>query len=112
MFTRSDLLDAIVEIAAALAADGGVGCASADVSAPASPRSPRNVPSGPIKPVAPPADIRPAAVLKPRRVFMSDWELRRLRKPGAKFIRVPAGAIISPLARDWLDYEGIEVIFD
>jgi len=112
MFTRSDLLDAIVEIAAALGADGGVGRAEKEVPAPAA------VPPGPGARVQPvpakerPADIRPVLAGKPRRFFLSDWELRRLRSPGAKFIRVPAGAIISPLARDWLDYEGIEVIFD
>lgn len=45
-----------------------------------------------------------------RRVFLSDWELRRLYRPGAKSVTVPANAIISPLSLDWLDYNGITVI--
>lgn len=48
----------------------------------------------------------------PGRVFVSDWELRRMRKPGDKIIRLPKGAIVSPLARDWIDYEGIRIIFE
>ncbi len=47
-----------------------------------------------------------------RRIFISDWELRRLHKPAEKSIHIPRSAIISPLSRDWLEYEGIEVIFD
>ncbi|HOX22152.1 MAG TPA: hypothetical protein PLL10_01705 [Elusimicrobiales bacterium] len=47
-----------------------------------------------------------------RRVFISDWELRRLRRPGEKTIRLPRGSIVSPLARDWIDYEGIRLIFE
>jgi len=47
-----------------------------------------------------------------KRVFLSDWELKKLRVPGAKTLRVPKGSIISPLAADWLDFEGIEVIFE
>lgn len=65
------------------------------------------------------SDIILAAVGKDRktrtvakRIFLSDWELRRLRKPSGKSISVPRGAIISPLSKDWLEYEGIEVIYD
>jgi len=47
-----------------------------------------------------------------RRIFISDWELKRLYKPAEKSVHVPQCAIISPLSRDWLEYEGIEVIFD
>jgi hypothetical protein len=46
----------------------------------------------------------------PRRVFLSGWELKRLLKPGAKTLTVPSNSIISPLALDWLDYDGIEII--
>lgn len=45
-----------------------------------------------------------------KKVFLSDWELRRLYKPGSKSVRVPAGAIISPLSLDWLDYDGVQII--
>ena len=49
---------------------------------------------------------------KPKKVFLSDWELKRMLRPGESVIRVPRGAIISPLARDWLDFEDITVVFD
>ena len=44
------------------------------------------------------------------RVFLSDWQLRRIYKPGAKTVTVAANAIISPLSLDWLDYNCITVI--
>jgi hypothetical protein len=50
--------------------------------------------------------LRPAAT---RRVFLSDWELRRMRVPGARTMKVPRGSLISPLSRDWLDYEGVKI---
>ena len=46
----------------------------------------------------------------PRRVFITDWEMKRLVKPGQKSVKVPAGAIISPLSLDWLDYNGVQVV--
>jgi len=46
----------------------------------------------------------------PKRVFITDWEMKRLVKPGLKTVRVPANAIVSPLSLDWLDYGGIDVI--
>ena len=48
----------------------------------------------------------------PKRVFITDWEMKRLVQPGQKSVRVPAGAIVSPLSLDWLDYDGIDVIRD
>jgi len=45
-----------------------------------------------------------------RKVFVSDWELRRLYKAGARSVTVPANAIISPLSLDWLDYNGVKVL--
>ncbi|MGD9643500.1 MAG: hypothetical protein AB7V08_12255 [Elusimicrobiales bacterium] len=56
--------------------------------------------------LAPPGK-KPAAV---RKKFISDWELRRLYKPGARSVEVPANAIISPLSLDWLDYNGVRVV--
>lgn len=55
---------------------------------------------------APPGK-KPAPVKK---VFLSDWELRRLYKPGARSVEVPANAILSPLSLDWLDYNGVRVV--
>lgn len=51
---------------------------------------------------------RPAAPA--RKVFMSDWELKRLYKPGARSVTVPANAIVSPLSLDWLDYNGVTIL--
>ena len=58
----------------------------------------------------------PVSVVVPQsgraRIFLSDWELRRMRAPGAKTVKVPRGALISPLSRDWLDYEGVKIAYD
>lgn len=59
-------------------------------------------------PGAPPA-ARAVPELK-KKVFLSDWELRRLYKAGERTVTVPANAIISPLSRDWLDYDGVKVL--
>jgi hypothetical protein len=45
-----------------------------------------------------------------KKVFLSDRDMRGLCKPGARTVKVPANAIVSPLALDWLDYDGIEII--
>ena len=79
MLTNNDIVDIIVEVLGAL--DGK-----------------KNGAAG-----LPPS---PAPV---RRVFISEWELKRLYKRGDKIIAVPGGAIISPLAQDWLDFENIEI---
>jgi hypothetical protein len=44
-----------------------------------------------------------------KKIFLSDLELRRLYRPGDRAIKVPANAIVSPLALDWLDYDGIVI---
>lgn len=44
-----------------------------------------------------------------KKIFLSDWELRRMMKPGQKKLVVPRNAIVSPLAMDWLDYNGVEI---
>ncbi|MDA8132520.1 MAG: hypothetical protein M0011_13535 [Elusimicrobia bacterium] len=45
-----------------------------------------------------------------KKVFLSDWEVRRLYKAGSRSLRVPADAIVSPLSMDWLDFNGVEII--
>lgn len=45
-----------------------------------------------------------------RKVFLSDWELRRIYIPGSRSVQVPADSIISPLSLDWLEYEGIKIV--
>lgn len=47
-----------------------------------------------------------------KRTFLSDWDLRRIYRPGEKSVRVPANAIISPLSLDWLEYNGIRIVRD
>ena len=45
-----------------------------------------------------------------KKVFLCEREIRLLFKPGARVVTVPANAIISPLALDWLEYNGIEIV--
>lgn len=45
-----------------------------------------------------------------RKVFLSDWELRRIYKPGSKSVQIPVNSIVSPLSLDWLEYDGITVV--
>jgi len=52
----------------------------------------------------------PAA--RPSKIFLTDRELRCLLAPGAKVLTVPRGALISPLARDWIDFDAIELRFE
>lgn len=53
-----------------------------------------------------PAASRPL----PKKVFISDWELRRIYIKGQKTIQLPANAMVSPLSEDWLDYNGVTII--
>lgn len=45
-----------------------------------------------------------------KKVFLSDWELRRLYQAGSRTVKVPSNAIVSPLSLDWLDYNGVTVV--
>jgi hypothetical protein len=58
------------------------------------------------------APVKAASRPVPKRVFISDWELRKLFKPGQKTVKIPSNAIVSPLSLDWLDYAGVEVLRD
>lgn len=42
---------------------------------------------------------------KKKKVFISDWELKRMSASGRRPV-IPENAIISPLSGDWLDYGG------
>jgi hypothetical protein len=46
------------------------------------------------------------------KIFISDWELRRMLKPGEQIVKVPKNAIISPLSRDWLDFNNIKIVYE
>ena len=58
----------------------------------------------------PDAGVPAASRPLPRKVFISDWELRRIYKAGEKSVKIPANAIVSPLSEDWLDYQGVKMI--
>ena len=58
------------------------------------------------------APVPKASKPLPKRIFISDWEMKRLVKPGQKSVRIPARAIVSPLSQDWLDYNGVEILRD
>lgn len=53
----------------------------------------------------------PAPPGKARRVFLSEREVRALLQPGSRRLLVPPGAIVSPLAQEWLALQGIDVLF-
>lgn len=52
----------------------------------------------------------PAA--RPGKIFLTDRALRCLLAPGAKVLTIPRGSLISPLAQDWIDFDGIELRFE
>lgn len=49
---------------------------------------------------------------RPKKVFLTDRELRIMLRSGSKVLAVPRGTIISPLAMDWIDFDGIELRFE
>jgi len=90
MLTRNDILDIIFE----------------ELQGAQAPAAARSLPENP-------AVLPAAAPKKPaRRVFFEDWQLRRMRVPGQKKIVLQKGAIVSPLARDWIDFDGIEIVYE
>lgn len=59
-----------------------------------------------VPPAAAPAR-KPAPV---KRVFLSDYEVKKLLPPGGRTLKVPANAIISPLSMDWIEFNGIRIV--
>ena len=57
-----------------------------------------------------PAPSRKVPEELPKKVFFSDYELRRLLSPDGKSVQVPANALLSPLALDWIEFNCIQVI--
>ncbi len=45
----------------------------------------------------------------PGRRFLSEYEIKRMLTPGSKVLTIPRGAILSPLAKDWLVLQGVRV---
>lgn len=44
------------------------------------------------------------------RLFLSEYEIKKRLTPGAQLLTIPEGAIISPLALDWLALGGIKIV--
>lgn len=44
------------------------------------------------------------------KLFLSEYDLRKRLTPGTTRLTIPKGAIVSPLAQDWLTLKGIEVV--
>ena len=42
---------------------------------------------------------------KKKKVFLSDWELKKMDAAGREAAGLPENAIISPLSREWMDYD-------
>ncbi len=71
------------------------------------PRAPQASPASGAAADKPRPKTAPQAALGRR--FVSEHELRKMVKPGVSRITLPQGAIISPLALDWLVLKGITV---
>jgi hypothetical protein len=80
MLTRDDLIDIV--IASLAKAKGAVGAL----------RKKWN-PDGPV-----------------RKVFLSEYDIKKRLTPGGMRLTIPGNAILSPLVSDWLILRGIEVI--
>lgn len=89
MLTRDDLIDLIVSQLKPV---------KAEIPAPA--------PSTPVdRPKAGKGSDGPAG-----RIFVSEYEIKKMLKPGAKELQLPARAIVSPLAADWLTLQGVRIV--
>jgi hypothetical protein len=44
------------------------------------------------------------------RVFLSEYEIKRMLTPGVSELKIPKDSILSPLASDWLVLRGIKVV--
>ncbi len=44
-----------------------------------------------------------------KRIFLSEYDIKKLMKPGAQRLQVPKASIISPLAQEWLETKGVSI---
>lgn len=44
-----------------------------------------------------------------KRLFLSEYDIKKLMKPGARQLQVPKASIISPLAQEWLETKGVSI---
>ena len=61
-----------------------------------------------------PAELNQKKAVKSltKRIFLSDYDIRKMLVPGEKILKVPTNAIISPLSIDWIDFNGIKVVYE
>ena len=45
-----------------------------------------------------------------RRIFLSEYDIKKRLTPRLQLLKIPPEAILSPLAADWLILKGIKVI--
>ena len=84
MFTRDDLIDAILS----------------RLGRPAAP-----------SPARPSRALEGARPNNTRgRAFLSEYDIKKALTPGAQLLTIPKDAIVSPLAQEWLDFQGIAVV--
>lgn len=103
MLTRDDLIDMLI---AGLAKAKPAVAASVPTAQPAAAK--------PFIAVAPPvAKAKPSGLPPPGpkgRAFWSEYEIKKALTGGGKRLTLPADAIVSPLASDWLTLRGIEIV--
>lgn len=44
------------------------------------------------------------------RAFLTEYDIKKALTPGAQLLTIPKDAIVSPLAQEWLDFQGITVV--
>lgn len=54
--------------------------------------------------------LKPYTSLPARKIFLSEYEIKQMLKDGKKELRLPASAILSPLALEWLAEKGIKIV--
>ena len=45
-----------------------------------------------------------------KKVFISDWEARKLYNKEKNEIAVPSNAMLSPLSLDWIEYQNVGIV--
>lgn len=45
-----------------------------------------------------------------KKIFLSDWDVRKIYDRQKKELRIPSNAIISPLSMDWIEYNEVKII--
>ncbi len=50
--------------------------------------------------------------LQAKRIFLAEYDVKKLMKPGDKVLTIPKSSILSPLAQDWLETKGVSIQYD